>query len=178
LEFHLSGFANLRKKSKNIYFLDGYFIQNYAEKKELLYFYYHDIRYRISFSEFNPKDYSDFFVNEHFLFKNEICSFIDFDNIGNFNDAEEISTYNPLTCCYGHLIDTFLFMFFIEDVILTHISTFNIDRYIFIPYSNELDNFYKLLLRKYMCDSDRKVNVYYRVIQQDDGEVAYYEICK
>lgn len=161
-----------------MYFLDGNFIQNCAEKKEILYFYYHNIRYRIGFSEFNPKDYSDLFVNDHISLNNELCSFIDFDNIENFNESEEISTYSPLNCCKGQLIDTFLFMFFIEDVIISHISTFNVHRYIFIPYSPELDNFYKLLLRKYMCDNDRKVNVYYRVIQQNDEEVAYYEICK
>lgn len=169
---------SLRIKTKNVYISSNKFLQNEEKGKEILYYEYHNLEYIITFNNFNPKDYEEFSHGKFVYKEGYTFSFLSFDNENNFNDCDDVSSYKPLNTCVGNLEDSFLFMFFIEDVIEQHMLSFNIDSYIFTPTSAELDKYYALLLRKYMCHSDRRLNAYYHTIEHDDGEVAYYEICK
>jgi len=178
LEFVLESVNSLRIKTKDVYIASDEFLQNEAMGKEILYYKYHNLDYIMTFNRFNPKDLEEF-SHDKFSYR-EGCSFsfLSFDNEDNFNGDNDVSSYKRLDKCVGNLEDSFLFMFFIEDIIEKHMLLFNVGSYIFTPDSEELDKYYALLLRKYMCHSDRRLNAYYHTIVRDYGEVAYYEICK
>jgi len=178
LEFVLESVNSLRIKTKDLYVSSYKFDQNEEKNKEMLLYTYHNIDYIVTFNSFDPKDFEEFAHIKFFYEKSHLFSFLAFDNKNNFNGNNGVSSYKSLDTCNGNLEDTFLFMFFIEDIIEKHMSEFKTNSYIFTPTSEELNKYYSLLLRKYMCHSDRRLNAYYHTIAHDDGEVAYYEICK